>query len=451
LNSSNIIIGAVWAQYGPYHFARLSALRNFAGTERVCGIEIANQTSCYQWQRPSATPMNLTTLCPGNAVEAVPFLKVFHRARTELARLGIKVCLLPSYSPKQSLAVLLAAKSLGIRTVLMNESHGGTARSAAGARWAKRRLTGLFHAALVGGGPQRRYCASLGMPPEKIFTGYDAVDNDFFAERAETIRADAVRHRNDFQLPARYFLSLGRFVAKKNLAVLIRAFHRLLESNPGETRHLVFVGSGEEDAKLRRVCAELNLPVHDKCELGNKNSGAQNSEKNSDGGKPAVHFYGFRQIEDNPIFYALADAFILPSWYEEWGLVVNEAMASGLPVIVSETAGCAEDLLERGLPTGCDLPGMLLQLRQAGMRRKIRRNGFVFDPNSIAELHGALQLLSSFPQMRAAMEQSSRLIVNKFSCDNFGRQALLAVRAAMGENVFSEDLQTDNSLASASN
>lgn len=58
-----------------------------------------------------------------------------------------------------------------------------------------------------------------------------------------------------------------------------------------------------------------------------------------------VFFYGFRQIEENPVFYALAEAFILPSLKEEWGLVVNEAMACSLPVIVSRTAGCAEDLL----------------------------------------------------------------------------------------------------------
>ena len=58
-----------------------------------------------------------------------------------------------------------------------------------------------------------------------------------------------------------------------------------------------------------------------------------------------VFYYGFRQIEENPVFYALAEAFVLPSLKEEWGLVVNEAMAAGLPVIVSHTAGCAEDLV----------------------------------------------------------------------------------------------------------
>jgi len=61
----------------------------------------------------------------------------------------VTVCFLPSYSPRQSLAALLAAKSIGIRTVMMNESHAGTARAARLDTWIKRRLVSLFDAALV--------------------------------------------------------------------------------------------------------------------------------------------------------------------------------------------------------------------------------------------------------------------------------------------------------------
>lgn len=74
------------------------------------------------------------------------------------------VCFLRSYSPRQSPAAVLAAKSIGIRTVMMNESHAGTARAARLGRWIKRRLVSLLDAALVGGEPQRRYFKSLGLP-----------------------------------------------------------------------------------------------------------------------------------------------------------------------------------------------------------------------------------------------------------------------------------------------
>jgi glycosyltransferase involved in cell wall biosynthesis len=330
--------------------------------------------------------------------------------------------LLPSYSPKQSLAALLAAKSLGIRTVMMNESHAGTARAKGPTALVKRQLIGMFDAALVGGEPQRRYFASLGIPAENIFTGYDAVDNEYFASKADEVKGDKEKLRVHYRLPQRYFLSLGRLAAKKNLCTLIRAFRLFLDASPIKQTHLVMVGSGEEEPTLRSLCLQLGLPIYDhsaSCILESALS------------QPGVHFYGFRQIEENPIFYALADAFVLPSLYEEWGLVVNEAMASGLPVVVSETAGCAEDLLETYEGEKAVFQERPFCLERFRLSQKIRRNGFVFDPRSSDELSRVLLFLESSPDVAANMGQAGRRIVGKFSCDNFAKNALLAVEAAM--------------------
>ena len=421
-------IGILWAQYGPYHFARAAALKRQAGPGKVHAVELAGQTSDYEWKR-SASAVDLITLCPGAVTEQLSFLKVFQRARRTFAELKIEVCFLPSYAPRQSLAALLAAKSLGIRTVMMNESHAGTARARGVGAWVKRRLVGLFDAALVGGQPQKRYFASLGLPPEKIFTGYDAVDNDYFAARDAEVRSRKSEFRSKYDLPERYFLSLGRFVAKKNLTTLIRGYAIFLDSairNPQSAipiPHLIMVGSGEEEPKLRSLCQELRLPIYDHFAIRNPQSAIPTDA-------PGVHFYGFRQIEENPVFYALADAFILPSLWEEWGLVVNEAMASGLPVVVSETAGCAEDLLKTGMPAGVEgMPDWSPQL--AG---RVRQNGFVFDPKSVESLADVLLALDLAPAFREIMGQNSRIIIGDFSCDNFARNALLAARVAIGDN-----------------
>ena len=101
------------------------------------------------------------------------------------------------------------------------------------------------------------------MHRDHIFVGYDTVDNDFFARGAET-RARAAEFRQRYDLPNRYFLSLGRFLPKKNLSVLIRAYRRFLDSAPGTKTHLVMVGSGEEETNLRMLCDELRLPVYNK-------------------------------------------------------------------------------------------------------------------------------------------------------------------------------------------
>jgi len=112
-------------------------------------------------------------------------------------------------------------------------------------------------------------------------------------------------------------------------------------------------------------------------------------------------------------------------------------MACGLPVVVSETAGCAEDLLKPGrlavpIHESADLHEKLARL--AG---RIRQNGFVFNPNSVESLADTLIVLESSPAIRESMGGAGRAIIGSFSCDVFARNALLAARAAMGEEVSS--------------
>ncbi|MFM7373620.1 MAG: hypothetical protein ACKO39_00490 [Chthoniobacterales bacterium] len=100
----------------------------------------------------------------------------------------MSVAFLPSYSPARFFALFAAAKSLGIRTVMMNESHAGTEQATGWKRWIKRQIVKRFDAAFVGGEPHKRHFASLGILSDKIFTGYDAVDNALFAARADEVR-----------------------------------------------------------------------------------------------------------------------------------------------------------------------------------------------------------------------------------------------------------------------
>ncbi len=417
-------LAILWMQYGPYHFARAHALKQLAKPARVHALELASHSHDYAWTR-SGESAELITLCPGMVGEQLSFQTVFRRARQLLQELGVEVCFLPSYSPQQSLAALLAAKSLGIKTVMMNESHAGTARAGRTGAWIKRRLVGMFDAALVGGSPQKRYFASLGLPEDKIFIGYDAVDNDYFFNRAEEIRKRPDEARLRYGLPERYFLSLGRFVTKKNLGTLLRAFQKFLEATPASGTHLVMVGAGEEETNLRALCEELRLPTYLPAEISGTGT-APTAKK-----KPGVHFFGFRQVEENPSFYALADAFVLPSLYEEWGLVVNEAMASGLPVVVSETAGCAEDLLENDSAHNLGRNGVLNASLPNGLARQMRRNGFVFNPASSDECAAIFRVLESQKELRQAMGAASREIVEKFSCRHFAENALRSAQTAL--------------------
>ena len=612
---SSKTLAICFGQFGPYHHARVAALQQVGrehgagGMEhgvKVIPVQIAGATTTYAWKTSdhgTAGPQDdwtagdrnsafctlhsnlaegLQTLCEGVEEVASPF-DVFLKARKLFREEKVDVAFLPSYSPARYFALLAAAKSLGIRTVMMNESHAGTEQATGWKRWIKRQIVKRFDAALVGGEPHKRHFASFGIPADKIFTGYDAVDNALFAARANEVRsmeqgawsveqdrkadeiraaakksfqlsvfsvqqeekADEVRTlssqrsqsrgskeqdrseaehlstlnsppstrqsvRSAYGLPERYFLSLGRMVEKKNLSTLVEAYARfarasvekhgagsgehrekkqgagsmeqranLTENCKLNTEHcapaLVFVGSGELEGALREQARGLGLRVIDRTELRVQETKRRKDEEIECAGKQAddckltpddsaaqrgaVFFYGFRQIEENPVFYALAEAFVLPSLKEEWGLVVNEAMACSLPVIVSRTAGCAEDLLPRGESVQCSV-GSVQSGENAGslnvaygpspaIRPTVQRstlnsleersNGFVFDPKSSDALAAALgrvadqktkSLIDQETNGLTEMGRRSREVVAKFSCENFARQTLRAAEAA---------------------
>jgi glycosyltransferase involved in cell wall biosynthesis len=279
---------------------------------------------------------------------------------------------------------------------MMNESHAGTEQSGVAGRWVKRALLRLFDAALVGGEPHRRHFAALGMAAGRLFTGYDAVDNDYFQNSAAAARANEVQTRRELPLPGRYLLNLGRMVRKKNLGVLVRAFATAKKNGLNADVRLVLVGSGEEEFLLKALCEQLELSWQEVFGSAGEAPAAE------------VLFYGFRQIDQNPSFYALADCFVLPSLFEEWGLVVNEAMACGLPVLVSNTVGCAEDLVVEG------------------------QNGFTFDPDSENELAQRLVEVCTDSEKRCSMGKESARIIEKWGCDEFAKNAILAARTALG-------------------
>ena len=378
-------IALCFSQFGPYHHARAAALRELVGEAHFIAVQIAAATRTYAWKQEKSAETGLRTLCAG-AEEDAEFIRVYHAAARLWREEKVTVALLPSYSPASSLALLLSAKRAGVRCVMMNESHAGTEKARGLKRLVKRYLVSLFDGGLVGGGPQVRHFINLGMAKERLVTGYDAVDNRFFAEAARKARKDAVAQRARLGLPSRYILSLGRMVPKKNLECLIDAFAYALQEAPNYTPRLVFVGSGDCQEALVQRCRDHRLSV-------NTRPDARNHAQD-------VLFYGFRQIEENPVFYALADAFILPSLYEEWGLVVNEAMACGLPVLVSDRVGSAEDLVHPEV------------------------NGYHFSPRDPKELGSQLLKLEANPELSQRMGRASEEIIAYWGCERFARQAV---------------------------
>jgi glycosyltransferase involved in cell wall biosynthesis len=271
------------------------------------------------------------------------------RMREALSGYGPEVVFVPGWSDKGALIALEWCMSCGRPAVVMSESTALDVLRTAWREAIKKKVVALFSAALVGGSAHTEYMTALGMPRARVFMGYDVVDDAYFAAGAEQVRNHASGVRQRLGLPARYFLASARFIGKKNLLRLLQAYARYrslaarAEVGPPKSGiwSLVLLGDGPLRASILDLRSSLGL---DGC----------------------VQLPGFKQYDELPAYYGLADAFVHASTTEQWGLVVNEAMASGLPVLVSKRCGCAPDLVREGV------------------------NGFTFDPFNVEEMAGAM-------------------------------------------------------------
>ena len=191
-------------------------------------------------------------------------------------------------------------------------------------RWVeslKERFLSACDGFVVPGKSSRDYLLSYGVPDERIFTAPNAVDTEFFSTCSEMVRKSAAESRKRLGLPARFFLFVGRLLVVKGVFDLLDAYEALTPKLRREIG-LVFVGTGPAEAELRRRAVSIT--------------------------PGSIVIAGFVQREQLPAFYALANVFVFPTHSDPWGLVVNEAMACGLPVICSSAAGCGADLVKHG-------------------------------------------------------------------------------------------------------
>ena len=369
--------------FSPYIMARLKAASQVCD---VIGIEGSRLSAAYAWD-PILEDQSFErrTLFVESSIEEVEPAKVIAAVRSALDASDPDVVVAGGWSQSDALAMLLWARRRNRPAILMSESTAIDAKRHWLREGIKRRIVSQFDAALVGGKPQEDYAVALGMTRERVFRGYNVVDNDFFAEGAQAAREDAENLRPKLGLPEYYFLASNRFIEKKNLARLIEAYRRYHAQSVGDPWHLVMLGDGPLRSTLEGQVREAGLARH-------------------------VHFRGFKQYQELPAYFALAGAFCHVSTVEQWGLVVNEAMASGLPVMVSRNCGCAHDLVLDGF------------------------NGYVVDPYDVAQMAGRLEQLASAVDL-SAMGQASRGLVAAYHPSQFGAGLQNALAALDGKPV----------------
>ena len=204
------------------------------------------------------------------------------------------------------------------------------------------------------GSLNKGYYRYYGVNDRKMFLTPYAVDNDYFHERFEElfIKREQLKIEEVLVPSLPIILYASKMIPRKRAVDLVKAFH--LVSNRVDAQ-LVMIGDGLERPSLEEYIKDNNI-------------------KN-------VYFLGFKNQTELPKFYAISDIFVLPSTDEPWGLVINEAMNFGLPIITTDRVGAAYDLVKDGengfiYPVGDieKLADLLLKvLKDTELRKKMGR------------------------------------------------------------------------------
>jgi glycosyltransferase involved in cell wall biosynthesis len=275
------------------------------------------------------------------------------------------VVLCGGYNYLASWQALQWARARRVPFLLWSESNVQDMRARhAAVEFLKQEFIRRCNGFVVPGKSAFEYLRSHGVPEQRIFTAVNAVDNDFFCREAARARECASHVRVELGLPSRYFLFVGRLVPEKGVFELLSAYATL----EPEVRHgigLVFVGDGKSRSALEKASAQIS-PGH-------------------------VRFAGFAQREDLAKYYALADVVMLPTYTDTWGLVVNEAMACRVPVVVSDIAGCAADLIVSD------------------------HDGQIVPPKDVGALVRSMRDVADFPEKWARMAQNGWMRIAEYS------------------------------------
>lgn len=369
-------------QIGHYHDARYRGAA--AALDRVTVISTANQGGFAEFLAEDTGAYAIEKLFPDRSAYDAAVSSGALRAALEgvLEKLSPDVIAISGWSNPESMIAIRWARAKGVRLVMMSETQGDDAARSFLREAVKKRIVSACDAALVGGPPQADYIKQLGIPANRINMGYNAVDNAHFAAGALAARGDSAALRKEHGLPERYMLASCRFITKKNLPNLVSAYADVTSSSDRPLPDLVILGDGETRGQIEQAAR--------------------------DGGvEGRVHLPGYRGYDALPALYALAELFVHVSTVEQWGLVINEAMASGTPVLVSQPCGAARSLVEDGV------------------------SGIVVEPTRAGIASGLSRFATMSSEQRDAMADTAALAVADWGPDRFGAGMKAAAQSAL--------------------
>lgn len=354
----------------PYHHARFETFAaSFDGETHLIQVTDMDPFDVLEFKAPH-TSYVLHTLFPGQARSGLLSRSLRSELAACLGSIEPDCAFVSGWGMQIGQLMQLWALRHGIPVVIFSESTAYDMSRIGWREWVKKQLVGAASAALVGGQPHAEYIQQLGMPEEAVFLGHNVVDSSHFSAAAKSRPA----RLPDILEQKPYFVACTRFGRKKNLPRLVEAYAAYLarcRQTSVECAILAIAGDGEFREEIEKAIARHGV-----------------------GGE--VLLLGAVEYGSLPWLYQNSYAFVHASTTEQWGLVVNEAMAAGAPVLVSRRCGCAPDLVREG------------------------GNGFQFDPYDPAGIEDALWSFSGLPPARQqAFGAKGREIVAEWGPERF--------------------------------
>ncbi|MDP1768335.1 MAG: glycosyltransferase family 4 protein [Nitrospirota bacterium] len=355
----------------PYSIPRFKAFQSIRRADAVQVMALGATERIREWKvRKADLGFDYAEAFPGETVENIEPWALTARVTRWLDDSDPQAVVIAGYYHAAMRAAARWARRHKRVSIFLGDSHWEdrprTAIKESIKGWWVRRH---YDAAFAAGEQTASYLVRLGVPREWIWTGYDVVDNQDFADGAAAARSQGDSLRRKLNLPERYFLFVGRFAPEKNVLRLLEAYARYRQTAGLQAWGLVLVGGGLQEPMLRERAQELRDVV----------------------------FAGYQQADAVSAYYGLASCLVLPSVSETWGLVVNEAMAAGLPVLVSHRCGCVPELVRAGV------------------------NGYVCDPFDIDGMARLLGVLSSDSLDAGKMGEASRKIVALYTPETWAQ------------------------------
>jgi glycosyltransferase involved in cell wall biosynthesis len=222
----------------------------------------------------------------------------------------------------------------------------------------------------------KKYLYELGADPDRVFISIQTIDVHKWKRSAEIWRDSKDEIKSELGLKNKVILYVGILEQRKGIHFLLEAYRNVIENLKNTS--ILIIGGGSEEVRLKEYCRQNGL--------------AEN-----------VVFAGYKQPSELPKYYALSDLFIFPTLWDPFGLVVIEALASGLPVLCSFYAGAAEDLIREG------------------------NNGYILEPRDIEKMSLLLSTVLTDEKLLEKLKSGALESIGDFSIENSADNFLYAV------------------------